>query len=143
MIRLESVIKKENERKKNYLRKYKESVSREKAILDEIQRLRMDKMFPSVVNDGMPHAGDCGDLSDYMVLMDRQIENLKRERLEKMKIYTDIENRIRAMDEETEKEILRLKYIMGVSFEEIAVKLNYSYRHVTRLHGDALQNFIL
>ena len=140
---MESTIKKENERKKEYLRKYKESVSRERAILDEIQRLRMDKMFPSVVNDGMPHASECGDLSDYMVLMDRQIEKLKRERLEKMKIYADIENRICAMDDETEKEILRLKYIKGNSFEKIAVQMNYSYRHVIRLHGDALQNFIL
>lgn len=140
---MESNLKKENERKKNFLRKYKESVLREKVILEEIQRLRMDKMFPSVINDGMPHSSECRDLSDYVVLLDKQIDNLKKERLERMKIYADIEERIREMEDETEKEILRLKYIKGNSFEKIAVKLNYSYRHVTRLHGDALQNFIL
>jgi len=136
-------IKKENERKKEYLRSYRKSVFREKDILDEIQRLRDDKMFPSVINDGMPRSNKCSDLSDYIVLMDRQIEALKRERLDKMRIYTDIENRIKTMDDETEKEILRLKYLVGKSFDQIAVYLGYSYRHVTRIHGNALRNFIL
>ena len=47
------------------------------------------------------------------------------------------------MDDETEKEILRLKYLVGKSFDQIAVYLGYSYRHVTRIHGNALRNFIL
>lgn len=136
-------VKKENERKKEYLRSYRKCVFRERDILDEIQRLRSDKMFPSVINDGMPRSNECSDLSDYIVLMDRQIEALKRERLDKMRIYTDIENRIKTMDDETEKEILRLKYLVGKSFDQIAVYLGYSYRHVTRIHGNALRNFIL
>ena len=47
----------ENEKKKTYLKSYRESVKREQEILEEIQRLRMDKMFPSVANDGMPKGG--------------------------------------------------------------------------------------
>ena len=37
--------------------------------------------------------------------------------------------------------ILRKRYIDGKTFEEIAVTLHYTYRHVTRLHGSALQEF--
>ena len=37
--------------------------------------------------------------------------------------------------------ILRKRYIDGKTFEEIAVALHYTYRHVTRLHGSALQEF--
>lgn len=29
--------------------------------------------------------------------------------------------------------------INGMSWEKVAVKMNYSYRHTTRLHGIALQ----
>ena len=63
---LETEIQKENEEKKEYLRSYRRAVKREKDILDEIQRLRTDKMFPSVVNDGMPRGSSQSDLSDYM-----------------------------------------------------------------------------
>ncbi len=42
-----------------YLKSYRKSVKREQEILEEIQRLRMDKMFPSVANnDGMPKGAD-------------------------------------------------------------------------------------
>lgn len=37
--------------------------------------------------------------------------------------------------------ILRKRYIDGKTFEEIAVAFHYTYRHVTRLHGSALQEF--
>ena len=37
--------------------------------------------------------------------------------------------------------ILRKRYIDDKTFEEIAVALHYTYRHVTRLHGSALQEF--
>lgn len=39
--------------------------------------------------------------------------------------------------------ILRKRYIDGKTFEEIAVALHYTYRHVTRLHGSALQEFTI
>lgn len=61
---METEIQKENEEKKEYLRSYRRAVKREKDILDEIQRLRTDKMFPFVVNDGMPRGSSQSDLSD-------------------------------------------------------------------------------
>ena len=44
----------ENEKKKEYLKSYGKALRREQRILDEIQCLRLDKMFPSIVQDGMP-----------------------------------------------------------------------------------------
>ena len=37
--------------------------------------------------------------------------------------------------------ILTLRYIDGLRWEEIACKTHYSFRHVTRLHGQALAAF--
>ena len=131
----------ENEKKKMYLKSYRESVKREQEILEEIQRLRMDKMFPSVANDGMPKGGGHSDLSDYMVILDRQIQALKEERLERAKIQEGIDRRIRQMSDADEQRVLRLRYIKGMTFEQVAVDMGYAYRHATRLHGRALVNF--
>lgn len=131
----------ENEKKKEFLRRYRKAVRREQEILDEIQRLRADKMFPSVCNDGMPRGSSQTDLSDYVTEIDAAIEDLKEERLEKIKIYRGIEMRIRRMKNEDEQEVLRLKYIKGMNLETVAEKMDYSYRTVLDIHGKALKNF--
>ena len=128
----------ENEKKKEFLKRYRKAVRREQDILDEIQRLRADKMFPSVCNDGMPRGSSQTDLSDYIAEIDAAIEDLKEERLEKIKIYREIEMRIRCMKDEDEQEVLRMRYIKGMKWEDIAEKMNYSYSGTLKLHGRAL-----
>lgn len=138
---IETTIHEENEQKKEYLKSYRRAIKREQDILDEIQRLRLDKMFPSVVNDGMPHGSSHSDLSDYVAILDEQIELLKKERLEKVRCYQKIERQIRQMENEDEQEVLRLRYILGLKWEEVAVKMWYSWKQTHRIHSSALQNF--
>lgn len=133
-------IQEENEQKKEYLKSYRRAIKREQDILDELQRLRLDKMFPSVVNDGMPHGSSHSDLSDYAAILDEQIELLKEERLEKARCYQKIERQIRQMENEDEQEVLRLRYILGMKWEEVAVKMDYSWRQIHRIHSAALLN---
>lgn len=137
----EITIQEENEQKKEYLKSYRRAIKREQDILDEIQRLRLDKMFPSVVNDGMPHGSSHSDLSDYAIILDEQIELLKEERLEKVRCYQKIGRQIRQMENEDEQEVLRLRYILGLKWEEVAVKMGYSWKQTHRIHSSALQNF--
>lgn len=131
----------ENEEKKEYLKSYQRSVKREQDILDEIQRLRLDKMFPSVINDGMPHGSSQRDLSDYIVTIDEMIEDLKQERLKKVKRQKEIEHRIRQIKDEDEQRVLRLRYIKGMKWEKVAVEMGYSWKQVHRIHSEALRNF--
>lgn len=137
----EITIQEENEQKKEYLKSYRRAIKREQDILDEIQRLRLDKMFPSVLNDGMPHGSNHSDLSDYAAILDEQIELLKEERLERVRCYQKIEGQIRQMENEDEQEVLRLRYILGMKWEEVAVKMGYSWKQTHRIHSSALQNF--
>ena len=127
---METEIQKENEEKKEYLKSYRRAVKREKDILDEIQRLRADKMFPSVTNDGMPKGSNQSDLSDYIAILDEQIELLKAERLEKARCYQKIERQIKQMENEDEQEVLRLRYITGLKWEEVAARMSYSWKHI-------------
>ena len=77
--------KEENQKKIAYLKKYKYAILDEKMILEEIQKLRADKMFPSLAMDGMPHGNGTSDLSEYAARLDEEINKLKVQRLEKVK----------------------------------------------------------
>ena len=138
---METEIQKENEEKKKYLKSYRRAIRRENDILDEIQRLRSDKMFPSVVNDGMPRGSSQSDLSDYIAILDEQIELLKAERLEKARCYQKIERQIKKMENENERERLRLRYIQGLKWHEVENKMGFSREWTLKLHGRALRNF--
>ena len=129
-----------NEKKKEYLRSYQKAVRREQEILDEIQQLRMDKMFPSVVNDGMPKGSEQSDLSEYVVKLDNLIEKLKQERFEKIKLMDDILYHISLLENEDEKSVLRLRYIKGAQWEDICVAIRYSWKQTHRIHSRALKN---
>ncbi len=52
-----------------------------------------------------------------------------------------VSNQIDLLDKPEHRILLRLRYIDLKNFEEIAVKMNYDIRQVTRLHGNALQEF--
>lgn len=129
----------ENEKKKRYLMSYRWAKKQEERILEEIQALRMDKMFPSVVNDGMPKGSEQRDLSDYAVKLDELIQELKEERLEKIKRLQSIERVIKEIDNEDAQTILRLRYINGLRWEEVCVAINYEWAQMHRIHGRALR----
>lgn len=131
------------ELKKLYLRQYLDSVNRERRILKEINRLKIDRSFPCIFNDRIPIGIDTQDLSDYIMLLEEEIDKLKLERLEKIKRYRDIEGRIKDICNEDERETLRLYYIAGLTWEKVADEMGYTYRHIMRIHNDALKNFNL
>lgn len=54
-----------------------------------------------------------------------------------------IEGAIESLEDPVLQEILQLRYIEGISPHQIAVKLGYSSRHLTRLHGAALKKMSL
>lgn len=129
----------ENEKKKRYLMSYRWAKKQEERILDEIQTLRMDKMFPSVVNDGMPKGSEQKDLSDYAVKLDELIQELKEERLEKVKRLRNIEKSIMDLNSEDAQTIMRLRYIDGLKWEDVCVAINYEWAQMHRIHGRALR----
>lgn len=130
--------KEENQKKIAYLKKYKYAILDEKMILEEIQRLRADKMFPSLAMDGMPHGNGTSDLSEYAARLDEEINKLKVQRLEKVKIYSDISSRIRKVEDDNQRELLMYRYIKGMSWEDVASELGYTWRWTHKLHSKAL-----
>ena len=130
-----------NDQKKEYLNGYKYARRREKRILEEIQQLRLDAMFPCLQGDGMPRGSSQSDLSDYMVKHDELTEELKTERLEALEKMQEIKSAIRKLRDEDERGILERRYILMQSWDIIAERMGMDRRTATRKHGKALENF--
>ena len=141
----ERAVISENDRKKAYLKSYRQHVRRIHRINAEIAELREMKMHPSMKpDDGMPHGrGGQGDLSGYAADLDEMINDLIEERYRRIKTYQQIVRRIKRMRSENEKDVLFYRYIKGLDWWEIADKMGYSERQVHRFHGNALVHFEL
>ena len=111
--------KTENETKKEYLQSYRDAMIAETKIKEEIDQLRMDKMFPGLVQDGMPHGSGGSDLSAYAAKLDELLNDLKDQMDKRIQLRREIIKKIEAMDNETEKAVLRYRYIHMLKWEEI------------------------
>lgn len=131
----------ENERKKEYLKGYIYSMRKAQRLKEQIEELRSQQMFPSVNHDGMPQGNAHSDLSGYMAKLDTLIMQLEHEQAMAVRQYKEIHDRIHQMQDGAEKEVLIRRYLMGRTWEQIAVDMDYNYRWVLRLHGRALKNF--
>ena len=60
-----------------------------------------------------------------------------------IQLRDEMNKQIDMLDSREEQTLLRYRYIDGFSWEEIARVLNVSLRTVHRIHGAALQNFIV
>ena len=62
----------ENEKKKWYLRGYERAVRQMQRSELRIHELRLNRICPAVIADGMPHASGGSDLSDFAAVLDRE-----------------------------------------------------------------------
>lgn len=69
--------------------------------------------------------------AEYAELIDSKIREL-------VGIKTEIIRAVGRVDDPTLRALLEARYINFKTWEQIAVKLSYSYMHVCRLHGRAL-----
>lgn len=74
-----------------------------------------------------------------------KIDERERELLFSVNQYVEkakeIECQIEEMDSKNDYEILSLRYIRCMGFEEISKRMNYSRRQITRIHEKAIKNF--
>lgn len=87
----------------------------------------------------MPHGSGVGDkvgsAAAWIKHIDKQISEKFRELTEER---IKIESYIEAVEDDTLRRILRLRYISGRTWEQISAAIGYSYVHTVRLHGEAL-----
>lgn len=133
----------ENELKKEYLRGYEKTVRQMKRSEEKMLEIHLGKIMPSAGNDGMPHAHNNSDLSGYAALMDAEERRYMKARYRRIQMCKEITDKIERMDNEDEKDVLMYRYIRLMKWEDIAVKMEYSWQHIHKIHARALKNFQL
>lgn len=117
---------------KEYLAQYRDAMRRTHAISDHIAELRA-VCEQLRTEDGHRIALD----KAVAELVDTQ-EKSAFEIAELARLETEIVCTIE-QTREPYRTLLYERYINGLTWEQIAVKMSYSYRRVTQLHGEALK----
>ena len=132
---------KENDEKKWYLKGYERAIREMKRSEERIREMRMNRICPSVIADGMPHASGGSDLSGYAARLDEEERKYRKARYLRIKRCQEISDKIEYLADEDEKDVLFYRYIKLLKWEDICIKLNHSWQHVHRIHSKALNNF--
>lgn len=131
----------ENEKKKEYLMSYQRAKRKVRRLERQLYELRLNKIGPSAINnDGMPRGSDMSDLSDYAAKLDEIEREIIAARYERICAFQDVRRRIEEVENEQEKDLLTYRYIDGLKWEEVAVKMKYKWRNVHKIHSRALNN---
>lgn len=135
-----------NEKKKEYLKQFQESVRAIRRIEEQIKELEADEMCPSAISlNGIPTASSFNnrDLSVYMAKKDKLISDMIRARHKRIALYQDIFHRIEVLQDEDEREVLTLRYIKGMKWGAVACEKHVEWAQVHRIHARGLKNFKL
>lgn len=128
---------------KEYLMTFKQ-IKREIEDIDKrMAQLRLKYIAPGAIDyDDMPKAHNTErDLSDYMAKMDELTNYLIRKYTKLRGVEVDIYMRVDKMDVQKERELIRYRYIDGMTWTEIAKALCTTERNVYFIHGRALKHF--
>ena len=131
-----------NREKIDYLKQYKNLDKYINHLIEDAERLRTraEKITPTLT--GLPQGGDGENQRELAIC---KLVDLNNEIDEKIDLYVDLGREIRGNIDSVPDVILRtillLKYIEGLTWEQIAVDLQYSWRNVHYLHSRALKEF--
>lgn len=129
--------------KKDYLNRFGTEYDRLQRMNDHIESFRLNKMYPSMSQDGMPHAHNNDDLSSYAVkLLELEAKRDKQQAV-CQNIMKDILLKLSKLDDTREITVLDLRYIYMMGYEEIAEILKVSKRTVLRILDRALKNIVI
>lgn len=135
-------MKKENEKKKEYLRQYGRLQKRIDNLKEQLLSLKeTEQSVRSQQMSDMPKGSSRDkDLSDLMVKIEELDEKIKDEMVKSAKTKIMIEEDILSLQNEDEARVLRMRYIESRQWEEIENRMKFSRRQVLYIHGRALNN---
>ena len=126
------------------LLQYRAAEREEKRLEAEIQRWRSRAEKMTSGYGGTPSGGGDGrSLENTVEHIDDLTKQLANQRDRLVTLRQEIGMAIDSVPDARLRELLRLRYIDGLSFEQIAVRMNYSWRQVIRLHGAALSKVVM
>lgn len=133
-----------SQEKKEFLSRYLEILAEEKGIREEIAYWESKAQKVTSSWSAVPSGGKGSDKVQMGAI---KIAELRESLIDKINhlvaVRIEIERAIGTVQDDTQRRLLRRKYINGLTLEQIAVEMHYSYVHTCRIHGYALSNIML
>lgn len=140
----EEELKEARHRVKRRLYRYLDLKRERDQIAEELRTAEGTATSPSSPNlDGMPRASGYGDamvgrVSEIISL--RELYERKRDEISDAMLA--IEDAIEGL-EPVERTLLRYRYIYGMTWEQVSVAMNYSWRQTHKIHARALDKLAI
>ena len=135
----------DQEEKKRYLKRYIQIERQIEQKTDELARLRSlaEKITPSLRDSPSTGSQDGCPLEramEQIIEMERQID---RDIDSMVIIRREVHQTIAAVGCAVYRDVLRLRYINGMTYEQISARTNYSLVHIYRIHKAALDAVVI
>ncbi len=128
----------ENKEKINYLKQYRSLSMEIDQITKELQRWQdlATRISPSYSD--MPHGGGSDKVQTAAVEVAELTDKLNQKLHQAIMVQENIKKLLESLDDIKLRQLMYYRYINGMRWEEIAVRMDFNYRWVLRLHRKAL-----
>lgn len=128
----------ENKEKCRYLNQYRIMHIEIDQITKELQRWQdlATRISPSYSD--MPHGGGGDKVQTAAVEVAELTDQLNEKIHQAIMVQENIKKLLESLDDIKLRQLMSYRYINGMRWEEIAVRMDYDYRYVLKLHGKSL-----
>lgn len=128
----------ENKEKCRYLNQYRIMHIEIDQITKELQRWQdlATRISPSYSD--MPHGGGSDRVQTAAVEVAELTDKLNQKLHQAIMVQENIKKLLESLDDIKLRQLMSYRYINGMRWEEIAVRMDFNYRWVLRLHRKAL-----
>lgn len=129
------------EEKVRWMRRYQDSLRRERELAQEVERLRSEAARVTPLLSGMPGgAGDGNKLPRAVEGIVQAQQELQAQINHCGAIRREVVAALEQISNPRDHEILRRRYLMGQRWEKIATEMYLEYRWIIRRHKKAINS---
>ena len=122
---------------KKFMQLYRESVQKTAEIASNLAELKAEA---EALKD---HEGQRVELDAAVAKYVDACKDAEKELDQLADLRKEIRSVIDSVEDARLHSLLWRRYISGMTWEQVAVSMNYTYRRVTQLHGDALKAIVI
>ena len=128
-----------SQEKKEFLSRYLEILAEEKDIREEIAYWESKAQKVTASWSAVPSGGKGSDKVQTGAIKVAELRESLMDKINQLAaVRIEIERAIGTVQDDTQRRLLRLRYIKGMTLQQIAVEMNDSWRHICNIHGYAL-----
>ena len=125
---------------KERLRNYSHLKEEREQLRQQLVELEAALYCPKIQHlNGMPSAPSKENAMELMVAQHLHLQKKYREKVEELATELMAIEAAIEMLKPTARMVLRYRYLDGLKWEEVCVKMNYSWMQIHRIHSQALQ----